>query len=82
MKTIKMSEYKPNMGILISLEDTEDFKSVNGSINLKLSEILDNPSKYLNKNDTYYFYCLNGVRSNRAVRILDVYGYNVVKVIK
>lgn len=81
MNTIKMSEYTNNLGPLISLEDAEDFKSINGSINMKLSKILDNPSLYLDKNKTYYFYCLNGKRSARAVQILSVYGYKVVKVI-
>lgn len=82
MKTISIDDYTSSMGPLISLEDKEDFKSVKGSINIKLSNILDNPSKYLDKNKTYYFYCYNGTRSTRAVRILSVYGYKAVKVIK
>lgn len=82
MKTIKMEEYTPDMGILISLEDPEDFVPIKGSINYKLSKILDNPSKYLDKNKKYYFYCNQGTRSRRAVSILEVYGYNVVKVTK
>lgn len=80
MKCISMDEYTPGMGVLISLEDSEDFKPIKGSINMKLSRILDNPSKYLDKNKTYYFYCLNGTRSRRAVQILGVYGYKTVKV--
>ena len=82
MKTISIDDYTSSMGPLISLEDKEDFKSVKGSINIKLSNILDNPSKYLDKSKTYYFYCYNGTRSTRAVRILSVYGYKAVKVIK
>lgn len=80
MKTISIDEYTSNMGPLISLEDETDFKPIKGSINIKLSKILDNPSKYLDKNITYYFYCYKGTRSARAVRILSVYGYKVVKV--
>lgn len=80
IKTISMEEYTPGEGILISLEDAEDFKSIKGSINMKLSQILDNPKKYLDKDKTYYFYCKKGIRSNRATQILGVYGYNVVKV--
>lgn len=82
MKTISIDEYRMAMGPLISLEDESDFVSIKGSINLKLSKILDNPSKYLDKTKTYYFYCYNGTRSTRAVRILSVYGYKAVKVIK
>ena len=80
MKVISMDQYTPDLGPLISLEDASDFKSIKGSINLKLSKILDNPSKYLDKDKTYYFYCYEGVRSRRAVQILGVYGYKVVKV--
>ena len=80
MKTISIDEYNPSMGVLVSLEDAEDFKPIKGSINMKLSKVIDNPSKYLDKNKTYYFYCLQGTRSRRAVQILGVYGYKVVKV--
>lgn len=80
MKTINMSDYNPSMGVLISLENKEDFISKKGSINLEVNRILENPSKYLDKNVTYYFYCKHGSRSRRAVQILSVYGYNAVKV--
>ena len=68
------------MGVLVSLEDKEDFVPIKGSINMQQSQVLDNPRKYLDKNKTYYFYCKKGIRSNRVVQILSVYGYNVVKV--
>ena len=80
MKVISIDEYVPSMGILISLENKEDFKSIKGSINMDIDKILANPSRYLDKNKTYYFYCLQGSRSGRAVQILGVYGYKVVKV--
>lgn len=80
MKVISIDEYNPTMGVLVSLEDKEDFKSIKGSINMELDKVLSNPSKYLDKNKTYYFYCLKGSRSRRAVQILGVYGYKVVKV--
>lgn len=82
MNTIKFEDYTPNMGVLISLVDAEDYVEEKGSINLKLSQIIDNPSKYLDKNKRYFFYCLKGSRSRRAVSILGAYGYDVVKVIK
>ncbi len=80
MKSIKLEEYTPDMGVLISLVDPEDYKPIKGSINMKLSKLLDNPRKYLDKDKTYYFYCLQGTRSRRAVQILSVYGFNAVKV--
>ena len=80
MKTISMEEYTPGSGLLVSLEDKEDFVSVKGSINMDIDKLLANPAKYLDKNKTYYFYCAQGSRSRRAVQILGVYGYKVVKV--
>lgn len=80
MKVISIDEYNPSMGPLVSLEDKEDFSSIKGSINMNIDKLLSNPSKYLDKNKTYYFYCLKGSRSRRAVQILGVYGYKVVKV--
>ncbi len=80
MKTIKMEEYNPSMGVLISLEDADVFVSRKGSINMDIDKLLSNPKAYLDKNKTYFFYCEHGSRSRRAVQILGVYGYNVVKV--
>ena len=82
MKTINMDEYTEGMGVLVSLEDAEDFMPIKGSINMNINKVLDNPNAYLDKNKTYYFYCQKGSRSRRAVQILDVYGYKVVRVIK
>ena len=82
MNVISIEEYTPSMGVLISLEDKEDYKPIKGSINLNIDSILSNPSAYLDKNQIYYFYCTNGIRSRKAVSILSVYGYKVVKVTK
>lgn len=80
MKVISIDEYNPSMGILVSLEDKEDFISRKGSIHMDVDKILSNPQKYLDKSKSYYFYCKKGSRSRRAVQILGVYGYKVVKV--
>lgn len=82
MKIISMEEYTPDMGILVSLEDKDDFKSVKGSINMDYDKLLQNPNKYLDKDKTYCFYCHRGVRSRKAVQILGVYGFKVIKVTK
>jgi len=80
MKTISFDEYNPSMGVLVSLENPDEFVSKKGSINMDIDRVLANPSKYLDKNKTYYFYCTKGSRSRRIVQILGVYGYKVVKV--
>lgn len=76
MKTIKLNQYNQSLGKLFVLDDL----NVNG-IKTKASKILDNPSKYLDKNNTYFFLCENGTTSRRVVQILSVYGYNAIRVI-
>lgn len=76
MTTINLSNYNSSMGRLFVLDDL----NVLSGEKIKASQILDNPSKYLDKNSTYYFICRNGVTSRRVVRILEVYGYKAVKV--
>lgn len=80
MKTISIDDYNPNMGKLISLEDKEDFLSIKGSINIERNKLIENPRKYLEYGKTYYIYCREGLRSKRAVQILSIYGYSVVRV--
>ena len=71
MKTVKYEEYK-NDGIFINL-DTEY---------IPYQKLIYEPSKYLNKQDKYYFYCKNGIKSREVVERLNLYGYNVIRVVK
>ena len=71
MKTIKLNEINKK-GIFINLEEEyTDYE-----------KLLYNPEKYLDKNTLYYFYCKNGIKSKKVVSILELYGYNVIRVIK
>ena len=70
MKTIKINEYKHD-GILINLEKEYD----------PYEKLLYNPSLYLDKNKKYYFYCKNGIKSKRVVSLLEIYGYDVTRII-
>ena len=71
MKTIKLNEINKK-GIFINLEEQyTDYE-----------KLLYNPEKYLNKNNLYYFYCKNGIKSKKVVSILELYGYNVIRVVK
>ena len=69
MKTIKINEFKHD-GELINLENVDYYE-----------KYLYNPSLYLDKNKKYYFYCKNGIKSKKIVSILEIYGYNVTRVI-
>ncbi len=71
MKTINMKEYK-NDGILINL-DTEY---------IPYQKLIYNPEKYLNKSVKYYFVCKNGIKSKEVVSRLELFGYDVTRVVK
>ena len=43
--------------------------------------LLNNPEKYLDKNNTYYIYCSSGIQSNRVVLELIHKGYKAVNII-
>jgi len=77
MKTIKLSEYNTQMGKLFILDDL----NIYNGFKVKPSQILDNPSKYMDKKGTYFFLCENGTSSKRVVQILNVYGYKAIRVI-
>ena len=69
MKTIKINEFKHD-GDIINLENIDYYE-----------KYLYNPSIYLDKNKKYYFYCKNGIKSKKIVSILELYGYDVTRVI-
>lgn len=51
-----------------------------GAQNIEYSLLLNNPDKYLNKNDKYYFYCTRGITSHKLCSYLSKLGYDVVNV--
>ncbi len=69
MRTIKINEYIHD-GELINLDNYDPYE-----------KLLYNPSLYLDKNKRYYFYCKNGIKSKKVVSILEIYGYDVIRVI-
>lgn len=69
MKTIKIKEFNHD-GELINLDSYEPYE-----------KLLYNPSLYLDKNKKYYFYCKKGIKSKKVVSILEIYGYDVTRVI-
>ena len=50
------------------------------AVNIPYLFLLNNPSRYLNKETTYYIYCASGIRSKRACELLNVLGYKVINV--
>ena len=70
MKTININDYTHD-GELINLDEIDNYE-----------KLLYNPNIYLDKNKKYYFYCKKGIKSKKVVSILEIYGYNVVRVVK
>ncbi len=83
MKSIKESEFNPNMGILIDVKDPISYKEKHNpySINIYYDKLLMNHKTILDKNKKYYLICDKGHKSKQAVRILSFYGYDVTYVI-
>lgn len=53
---------------------------LDGAINISYYDLMLYPSKYLNKNDTYYIYCDTGTNSKLLVNRLKLQGYNCVNI--
>lgn len=48
--------------------------------NIDYNSLINEPDKYLNKGEKYYFYCQRGIRSHNLCSYLDKLGYDVVNV--
>lgn len=51
------------------------------AVNINYTNLINNPGKYLDKNNTYYVYCQRGITSKSAVELLRMLGYDVFGVI-
>ena len=57
-----------------------DLSHINNSINVPYDYLLLSPSKYLNKNDTYYLYCQAGYTSKSISKKLNSLGYKTISI--
>ncbi len=81
MKKILLKDYHDDMGIFIDINYT-DKKIVCNGIHIPYEELLINHKELLDKSKKYYIYCNGGVKSKKAVNILEFYGYDVTLVYK
>lgn len=67
---------------LIDIREVYEFKggSIKGAKNIPMNTLLSDPSKYLNKEKTYYILCQSGARSRMASRTLEKQGFDVINV--
>ena len=80
----KLKELLKNNNLnLIDIRD--NYSYLNGTIknakNIPYNELLINPNKYLNKNETYYIFCQFGSSSNGLCSRLASLGYDVVTIL-
>ena len=79
MFLMSINDVNSNMKI-IDIRSRNEYKNghILNAINIDSYELMINPSKYLNKNDTYYLYCSFGNRSKRLCTFLNNSGYHTV----
>lgn len=67
---------------LIDIREPYEVKtrSLKGSKNIPMDNLLKNPEKYLNKEKEYYIMCQSGMRSSRTSNILSKQGYKIINV--
>ena len=77
-----LNDLRPEYNI-IDIRDNNSYNidHVYNSINIPMDKLLNNPSKYLNKNDIYYISCKSGYRSKKTCELLSLIGYKVINVI-
>ncbi len=81
MKKILLKDYQKNMGIFIDVNNNDN-NVVSGSVHIPYEKLLINHSELLDKNKKYYIYCNGGIKSKKAVNILEFYGYDVTLIVK
>ena len=74
-----------NKGSDISIIDIRSTQSYNNNHipnakNIPSMELIGNPSKYLEKDKTYYLYCQKGVTSIKVCSLLNNLGYKAINV--
>lgn len=82
MQKILLKDYTDDMGIFIDLEHDEKEVIADKEIKINYDNLVINFKEYLDKDKKYYIYCSGGVKSKKAVNILEFYGYNVTLVYK
>jgi len=67
---------------LIDIRETYEYQggSLKTAKNIPMGNLLDEPTKYLNKDKTYYIMCQSGARSGQASRVLVKQGFHIVNV--
>lgn len=83
-KMINVNDIDELIGKIELIDIREPYEYLGGSIksakNIPMQKLINEPSKYLKDDKTYYLMCLSGARSSRTSRYLAKLGYDVVNV--
>lgn len=81
MKSIKASQIKPGCNLIdIRSKNLYARGHIYNARNIDYNNLIDMPHMYLNKLDTYFIYCSEGLKSRRCCKMLEIQGYNVVNI--
>jgi rhodanese-related sulfurtransferase len=81
---ISISELlKLNNISIIDIRSTENYNSnhIPNSKNIPCDMLINNPSKYLTRNQKHYIYCQKGIKSSKLCNLLNSLGYRTVNII-
>lgn len=79
MNTVSLETLKKIKNpIIVDIRDNYSYNisHIKNSINIPYYNLLNNYSHYLNKNNTYYLYCDEGIQSYEISTRLNLFGYN------
>ena len=79
MKKIMLKDYKESMGIFIDI-NYNCMNVVKNCEHIPYEKLLINHKELLDKDKKYFIYCNGGIKSRKAVNILEFYGYDVTLV--
>ena len=84
LKSIDVNSLKQKIGSInvIDIRSIEkyNFSHIDTSINIPSDILLNNPTKYLKKDEEYYIYCQHGKTSIRVCLNLYRQGYKVINI--
>ncbi|WP_346898978.1 rhodanese-like domain-containing protein [Clostridium sp. UBA7503] len=83
-KVININNIDSLLGKINLIDIREIYEYRNGSLktarNIPMGNLLNNPDRYLKKENEYYLMCETGSRSSLACRRLNKEGFNVINV--
>lgn len=83
-QVIHVNDIEPLLGKINLIDIREPYEYERGSMltatNIPMGDLLDNPAKYMDKDNTYHIMCQSGGRSAMACQMLAASGYQVIDV--